>query len=229
MKRLRNVLWGIVIIALGVIIATNELKITNIDLLFDGWWSLFIIIPCFIGLFSQEDKTGNIFGIVIGVLLFLGCQNILNFAIIGKLVFPILLVVIGLSVMFKKTVNNKINDEIKKVSQTNANSKKTNHSAVFSEQDIQIDEEKFEGTNIVAIFGGAECNLQKINMEKDVVINITAIFGGVDIYLPEDYNIKIKQTAIFGGIENSKAQEYIPERNTIYVNAICVFGGVEIK
>lgn len=229
MKKIGNVLWGLVIIALGVVIATNELGITDIDLFFDGWWTLFIIVPCFIGLFSESDKAGNIFGIILGLALFLGCQGVLKFAMIGKLILPLILVIIGFSIMFRETVNKKIKDEIKKVNEKNSNNSKTDYSAIFSKQDVKLGEEQFEGSNLNAIFGGAECDFSKISIANDVVINVTAIFGGVEIYLPQNVNVKIKQTAVFGGIENNRKQDINGEGATIYINATCVFGGVEIK
>ena len=47
MKKAGNILWGIVLIVIGVIFALNALDITSIDIFFDGWWTLFIIIPSF--------------------------------------------------------------------------------------------------------------------------------------------------------------------------------------
>ena len=62
MNNSKNIMWGIVLVVIGIVIGTNNLGITNIDVFFDGWWTLFIIVPCFIGLFSNEDKMGNIIG-----------------------------------------------------------------------------------------------------------------------------------------------------------------------
>ena len=62
MKKAGSVLWGIVLIAAGVIWALNEFNVTNINVFFDGWWTLFIIVPCAIGLFTEREKTGNIIG-----------------------------------------------------------------------------------------------------------------------------------------------------------------------
>ncbi|MBE6609932.1 MAG: hypothetical protein E7634_04630 [Ruminococcaceae bacterium] len=78
MKKIKNTVWGIVLIVIGVIVALNALKITNIDLFFDGFWTLFIIIPCFIGIFTEKDKKGNLIGLVIGVLLLLACRDLLE-------------------------------------------------------------------------------------------------------------------------------------------------------
>ena len=81
MKSFGKVLWGIVLIVVGLIIGGNALGITNINIFFDGWWTLFIIVPCFIGLFKEREKTGNIIGLLIGIALLLCCQDILDFDI----------------------------------------------------------------------------------------------------------------------------------------------------
>ena len=67
MKDLGNKILGLIFIVIGIIIMLNALDVTSIDVFFDGWWTLFIIVPCFIGLFSQTDKTGNLIGLLIGV------------------------------------------------------------------------------------------------------------------------------------------------------------------
>ena len=36
MKKVNNILWGIVLIAIGALFALNALNITNIDIFFDG-------------------------------------------------------------------------------------------------------------------------------------------------------------------------------------------------
>ena len=117
MRKFGNVLWGVVLVIIGLIIGGNALGITNINIFFDGWWTFFIIIPCFIGLFKDNEKTGNVIGLLIGVGLLLGCQNILDFDLIWKLAFPVILVVIGLSIIFKDTLGGKVSSEIKKLNE----------------------------------------------------------------------------------------------------------------
>ena len=60
MKNFGNVLWGIVLIVVGLIVGGNALGIIDVSVFFDGWWTLFIIVPCFIGLFKEREKTWNI-------------------------------------------------------------------------------------------------------------------------------------------------------------------------
>lgn len=225
MNKMSNLLWGLVLIIVGVIFGLNALDITNINIFFDGWWTLFIIIPCFIDLFKEKNKTGNIIGIVIGICLLLACNNIINFNLIWKLMIPVALVIFGLSLIFKDTINSKIKKEMKKLNKN----KNQEYYATFSGQNLDFSGEEFNGCNLNAIFGGIKCDLQESTIKKDSVINASAIFGGITIFVPETVNVKIVSTPIFGGISDERKNKNKDAKFTIYINAICMFGGVEIK
>lgn len=225
MNNFKNVLWGIILVVLGVIMGTNSLGLTDINLLFDGWWTLFIIVPCFIGLFTNSEKTGNIIGILIGVALLLGINDIIDFGKIWTLLLPLVIVVVGLSLIFKDTFNSKVSKEIKKINKEN--NKDNDYFAAFSGQNIDLNNEDFKGADLTVIFGGLKLDLRKANIDKDVVINASSIFGGINILIPKDVNVKVKSTSLFGGVTNKKANN--DNQKTIYINALCMFGGVEIK
>ena len=225
MNNMKNILWGIVLVLLGVLVGTNSLGITNIDIFFDGWWSLFIIIPCFIGLFSNEDKTGNIIGLLVGVILLLGMNDILDLDKIWKLIVPSIIVIIGLSLIFKNSFNSKVNDKINKLNKEKNSD--DNYFAAFSGQDVNLSNKKFNGSDVTAWFGGIKLDLREVIIEKDIVINASSIFGGINILVPEDVNVIVKSTSIFGGVTNKK--ENTNSKKNIYINAMCMFGGVDIK
>ena len=228
MKKIGNVLWGVVLIIVGLILGLNALDITHINIFFDGWWTLFIIVPCFIGLFNEKDKTGNIIGLLIGVVLLLCAQNLLRFDIVWKLAVPTILVIIGVSIIFKNSLNSKFNNEIEKISQ-NAN-KDNEYCSTFSSQDVSFENQEFKGANLTAVFGGVKCDLRKAIINEDQVINYSAIFGSVEIIPSEEINIKVKSNSIFGGVSNErKNKEMNKDLKTVYINAMCLFGGVSIK
>lgn len=62
MNNFSKILWGIVLIVLGIGIGLNALDIISINFFFKGWWTLFIIIPCLIDLFNSngDSKTGDL-------------------------------------------------------------------------------------------------------------------------------------------------------------------------
>ena len=228
MKKFGNFLWGVVLIALGLIIGAKALGFLNVDLFFDGWWTLFIIIPCFIGLFKDNEKVGNIIGLLVGVSLLLACQRIISFDMIWKLALPAILVIIGLSIMFKDVIGGKVNAEIKKLNSNMAKGE-NEYCATFSGQDLKFDGEEFKGATLTGVFGGIKCDLRNAIINQDVVINASAIFGGVDILVPTNVKVKVKSSAIFGGVDNKTSGNPVETSPTIYVNGSAVFGGVEVK
>ena len=107
MKNFKNILWGVILIIIGIILGGNSLGLFDIDIFFDGWWALFIIIPSFVGLITDDDKTGNAVWMVIGLLLLAGANDIINFDLIWKMIVPIIIVIVGLSLIFKVTFNSR--------------------------------------------------------------------------------------------------------------------------
>ncbi len=227
MKKFGNVLWGVLLIAIGLIIGGNALGITHINIFFDGWWTLFIIIPCFIGLIKDDEKTGSLIGLLIGIALLLGCQNILNFDLIWKLALPTILVLIGLSIVFKDALGGKVSSEIKKLNENRNGG--DSYCATFAGQNVNFDGVKFTGTDLTAVFGGVKCDLRNAIIDSDVVVNASSTFGGIEIFVPSNVNIKIKSTPIFGGVSNKANTTPDENSHTIYINGTAVFGGVEIK
>lgn len=225
MKKTRNILWGIVFVVLGIIFGLNALEITDIDIFFDGWWTLFIIVPCFIDLFKDEDKTGNIIGLTVGIVLLLCSQDLLQFEIVWKLMIPIILVIIGLSFIFKDAINGKVRKEINKLNKNNSQE----YCATFGGQKVNFDNEEFKGCSLSAVFGGVECDLRESIIKEDIVINVCAVFGGVDIKVPKGIKVKVTSTPLFGGVTNKVKNSKDKDIKTIYVNATCIFGGVDIK
>ena len=224
MEKIKKVLWGIFFIALGLIIGTNSLGITNIDIFFDGWWTLFIIVPSFIGLFDDEDKTGNFIGLIIGIALLLGANNIISFELIGKLAIPVIFVLIGVSIIFKETIKSNVKEKIEKANKDDLEP----ITATFGGQKVIKDGEAFKGANLDAVFGAVTLDLRQAIIENEAVIKASAIFGGLEIMVPQDVKVKIKSTPIFGGVSN-KSVSNKDSKKTIYIDAFCMFGGVDIK
>ena len=225
MKKASSVLWGIVLIAAGVVLALNVFNITDIDIFFDGWWTLFIIVPCAIGLFTEREKTDNIIGIAIGVFLLLCCQDILSFSMFWKLLVPAIIVIVGLKMVLTGLFGNKANEIMKKLRLEGKEPK--SGCATFSGCDMNYDGEVFEGAELTAVFGGVKCDLRNAIIEKDCAIQVSAIFGGIDIFVPAGVNVKVSSNSIFGGMSNKTAVHQ--NAPTIYVSGTCMFGGVEIK
>lgn len=225
MKKTSNVLWGIVLVAAGVLIALNAMEIISINIFFEGWWTLFIIVPCAIGLFTEREKLGNLIGIAIGVVLLLCCQDVLSFTLLRKLLLPAVIVVIGLKLVLGGLLGNKANEMLTDMKESGQTPEQG--CAIFSGCDRSFEGQAFEGAELTAVFGGVKWDLRNAVIEKDCAIKVSAIFGGIDILVPETVNVKVNTNNIFGGTSNkTPAQKDVP---TVYVNGLCLFGGVDVK
>lgn len=227
MKKISKLLWGFALIAVGVIFALNAFGVTDIELLFDGWWTLFIIVPCFIGIFSEREKTGSIIGLAIGVFLLLCCQRVLDWSMLWKIAVPAIIVILGLKLIFGAVFGDKATKMLENVKQNGENVRVG--CATFSGQDLNFDGEVFNGAELTAVFGGVKCDLRNAIIDKDCAITATAVFGGIDIFLPDTVNVKINSTSIFGGVSDKECRPAVPGAVTVYINATCIFGGAEIK
>ena len=227
MKKTFGIIFGILLIAAGALFAIEAFGIANINFSFDGWWTLFIIVPCFIGLFSERTKTGNLIGLLIGVVLLLCCQNVLGFDMIWKLAVPAIIVIIGLKVMLGAVFGDKAAKILENSRQNGENIQ--SGCATFSGQDLNFDGREFNGAELTAVFGGVKCDLRNAVIEKDCAITAESIFGGITILVPDHVNVKINSNSIFGGVSDKKHRLAVQDAVTIYINATCMFGGVDIK
>jgi len=226
LKRSGSIIWGIVLVVVGIIFAVNALGIADINVFFEGWWTLIIIIPCFVGLFTERDKLGNLIGLAIGVALLLGVRDIIDFGKMWKLLVPAVIIIIGLRMIFGGTGGAGTRAAVSRIKTEGGTAKE--YCATFSGQDVSFDGEVFEGVKLTAVFGGIKCDLRGAVITKDSYVEVSSIFGGVDVIMPDNINVKISSNSIFGGISNKKGgrAEGAP---TVFINGTCLFGGVDIK
>lgn len=227
MNRVRSVVWGIVLVALGTVIGLNVLGITDFEIFFDGWWTLFIIIPSFVGIITEKEKAFSIIGTVVGVVLLLGYQDVIDKAMIWKLLLPFVIVLIGLKMIFKDVFNKEVNSAKKKLDASGI--KPEEYAVTFSGQNLDFSGRVFSAAEFNAIFGGMKCDLRNAIITDGAVINICSVFGGVDVYLPADVNVKISSSSVFGGMSDKRAVKTADSNITVYIVGNCIFGGADIK
>ena len=215
-KSKSTLIWGLIITIVGVIFLGNSLNFWNISIFFRGWWTLFIIVPSLIGLFKKQTIVSSILGLIIGILLFLACQDIIQWQMVGKIFIPLLIIVIGISLIVSSSIKKKIK-----------NKNNPEYISIFSGRDEKLTG-SFKGANIISIFGGVDLDLRKTEIKDDITIECLTIFGGIDLKLPSNVKVKLTGTPIFGGVENLKDDEN-EKSPTVTINYICIFAGIDIK
>ena len=144
-------LIGLLLIVFGLLFLGNSFDLWNFNLFFDGWWTLFIIIPSICSLLNK-DYTAFILGTSVGVLLLLATRDIIDWSMVGGIFIPILLNVIGFNTLCIKKNKSSKTSKLKKES----------------------------NKDYLAIFGGVE-NKYTGKGKYTITIDYVCIFGGSDI------------------------------------------------
>jgi len=222
MKNLTRIIIGAILIACGVIYILGAFGIVDIDISLDGWWTLFIIIPCLNGLIASEDKLGNSIGLAVGVLLLLAAQDVFEYDMIWKIIVPAIIIVLGIKLIVKSTSPQK------KIENTQKGQKE--RMTVFNSQTVDFTDEEITVAKIGAVFGGAKCNLTDAKIKDGSQLDLFCAFGGADIIVPENVNVKVNAFCLFGGISDKRVVKPIDKDEvTLRINGFCIFGGADIK
>lgn len=188
-------------------------------------WQTIIILLGFVLLFGRNSKMSGVILIIIGgaflIPEFTGYQ--LHFF---KHIFPLIIILIGLSILFKRKKNYNIP---KKSFRKGAGY--LDETAIFSGSEIIFTDESFQGGTITAIFGGYHLDLTKTQLPIGTTfLDITAIFGGVEIVVSENWKLTSKVTTIFGAVEDKRHNKTaIDQDRELVITGNAIFGSVELK
>lgn len=235
--KIGNILWGLAFILAGVGIAGNAFDLWNFNLFFNGWWTLFIIVPCFISIIQNGFNTGNSIGLAVGALLLVGAQDIFPRYMVAKLFFPAILVIIGLSIVFGRRYYNGYNprhhaaytSEDGNVKVGDASGEYQYHAADTASNG-SANNKNYEshgwnnncGPDLVAVFCG---NSGSYRGRECKGAACTAVFGGVELDLRGAEikgNITVNATAIFGGVD-----VFVDDKVQVQYRSVPIFGGVD--
>lgn len=229
MKKYRSVLWGVALIIAGLVWALSALDIVKVNIFFDGWWTLFIIVPSAISFFTSSEKFSALIGVAVGVILLLCARDVLTYGLVMKLAVPAIIILIGLKMIFSSFSKNhteRVEESFEKYE-----GDVDNVFCLFNGVKADLSGKVFRGAEINAIFGGVDYDLRGAVIEPDSAIKVSAVFGGVDIIVPEGVKVKVKSNSFFGGVENKSRRPAKDDENviTLYVSGLALFGGIDIK
>jgi len=234
-NRIGNALWGLVFIIIGIGFLGNILWGWNFELFFDGWWTLFIIVPCGIGIIQRGPGIGNLVGISVGILLLL--SEIYDGYNFGQLIVPAIFIIIGLHIILKNSgyyhkdrefhQHKKRVDDITNESGNHTYYKGNQATSVLTSKVIDFTNQLFEGITLNSVLGAITLDLRKAEIRDHSYIDVAAVLGGVDIVVPADVEVRVEQVPILGGVSNKPYTGNYT--STIYLNATCILGGVTIN
>ena len=236
----KNNSTGIILGLLFLVIGAGYLAkvlgfIDGFTIFFDGWWTLFIIIPCFCGLFGRNGgKVGNLIGIAIGLFLLLMAQDVLNGERLWALLAAAICVLIGANLMLQKSKKEKSGDDHVYTDRFDRGERvaadTTVQSGVVHVTDAEVVEDavyrEAEGVNDESE-GFFETHHETYENAGDMdKVVCSAVFSGREIRVDNSVFTGADLSALFGGIDLNLKNAVIQKNVTIDVKA--VFGGIDI-
>lgn len=246
-KDYSKLLWGLIILAVGVIFTGNVMNIWYIDVFFPGWWTLFLIVPGLISIINNGVKWGSAILVLVGMILLFDCLGIFSFIDMWSLVLPLCIVALGiyLIVLFFRgdtqvekvgiDLEYEYDDKTYNKEDTHSkhyrcdNSEYANYSNVFGSADIKNTSSNLKGIKLESIFGGTTLDLREAKFNDVVTLEVSNIFAGVDIYVPDDVRVEtVSSTPILGSLSFRKNKDN-PGMPVLKVKYVAIFGGIDIK
>lgn len=224
MKNTSKILWGLVLVIVGLLLSINALGFAHIDIFFDGWWTLFIIVPSFIGLFDDDDKFGSLIGLIIGMALLLSAQGFISFGLLFKLFIPFLIIVIGLSVLKTGLFGEKVKEKVKIVDTGDLETV-----AVVMSDENKVIKGEFKGAVIDTVFGHCTLDISDAKIKDNASLKISSVFSKVDIILPSNVTLKTNSTRVFGSVSTVVKEKSTKKEIVVFVEAVSVFGGISLR
>ena len=229
MKQSVKIVLGLALIAAGVLWALNILGILHFEFSTEGWWTLFIIVPCIFGLFNDRDKVGPCIGIAVGVLLLLAARDVISWNMMWQLALAALIVGFGLQLLFFKNCcgHPQGSCELKTITRDGKSIRRIETS--FGKQEINFRGERFEGADVHTSFGALILDFRGADIAEDAFVDLNVGFAGATVIVPENLAVQIAVSSGFGGVKDGRRYKVNTGSPLLTITGNVGFGGIEIK
>lgn len=224
-KRISAVLTGLLFMAAAVFVVLNAVGVIPFRI-WDYWPMIFVLVGV-PGLFGRGGRIFSLGMIAVGSLLTLrniGVAPFDSLAVWSGIVLPVLLAVIGLSIIASVFRVGKVGG--KKIDRGTTDMKDV--SVVFGEKNIDYSGIEFKGLDASCVFGSMVIDLRNAIIIENCTIEVSGVFGSVEILTSGNAVYSVTGSQIFGSVNggNSGTMLGIP---TVTVEANAVFGSVDVK
>jgi predicted membrane protein len=219
---------GLVIVALGVVYLADGIGLMNMHHPMRFFWpAVFIAIGVTV---LVEKRSANsqywAYGwLAAGFVEFAYQVYWIPFGI-GKLIFPLVLLVIGARLV-QRAVNSPTSIGTDGVNQPDA---QTRIFAILSGSERRTFTQPLKDAEVISIMSGVKLDLTNAAFENErATLNVTAIMGGIEIYAPSEWSIVSEVTPILGAYIDKRRPTATVATKTLFISGLVLMGGVEVK
>ncbi len=231
---------GIILVALGFMMVADNFFFFHFpifDLIFS--FPTILLAISLIILFNNKNSVPGYILLALALLFY--SKELFHFSI-GQIIhdyWPVILILIGIAILIRR--NNGVNVSADKYAQPNGEDTDINtveedildEVVIFGGIDKKVNSKNFKGGRITTLFGGSDIYLFNSKLaEGRNTLDLFIMFGGVDLFVPKDWKIIVNVVSIFGGFDDERKKEFIPEADdskVLVIKGFVLFGGGDIK
>ncbi len=216
-----QLVFGIIVIVLGIMFTLDNLNILNARDFF-RFWPLALMAFGLAKLFDSETAEGRLIGgilFVVGSILLLDRLHVLSFSF--HYLWPLILVAIGLFIAWQAVMRDRT---------TSAELSTFSATAIMGGVEKTVDSQEFRRGDITAIMGGCQIDLRQAAIrDGQAVIYAFAFWGGIEIRIPESWAVKMEGFPFMGGMTDSSHAPTVPSNQRLVINSFIMMGGIEVR
>jgi predicted membrane protein len=215
-----RILTGSLIIIFGLGSLLDALQVLPFWANIGTWWPIGLILIGGIILINNLNQF-------IWATIFIGSGALLQLERLGlvevnffALFWPVIIIGIGLSILFQKTMRPK-NIKVQDLDDL---------TAIFGGSETVNSSKNYLGGKASAIFGGVTIDLRDAVIKKEATLNVFALCGGIELKVPREWKIKTEVFPILGGVESkSSSTAFKDDAPLLIVTGTAALGGIEIR
>lgn len=235
-QRGNTILIASIFIAVGAILIGRNLGFIDYSIyrVLLSWQMLLIVIGLSI---VRRQTTGGIVLIGVGSFFLIPHLTNLGHNWVGTY-WPLIFVFIGLVIIVNLLRGRSCGSSWPDKDMFNGNTEYTTDEG-FITSDISFGSVRqivmapvFKGARISNRFGGTILDLRHTTLESsETYIDLDCSFGGVEIYVPDNWLVKLTTQNFFGGTDDKryKSIEFTDTTKKLIIRGHISFGGLEIK
>lgn len=222
-------IWlGAILIVVGVLIFLKNFHYHFLNINIFSWPVILLVI----GIIILVNHKESFFGIVLVVVGGAGIASRyfhISFKSFFSEYWPFLIIIFGIYLVLRRNSNgaNYHQDYIE------SKEYYLDIFSIFGDRTKKIKTDNFLGGKSTSLFSSLKIDLRDAKIIDGVKeLDTLTMFGATEIFLPNDWEVKIKTTTIFGGFEDHRGKSNSIEENVnkiLIIKGLVLFGGGEIK
>jgi len=216
---------GVMLVLVGIVVIIANLNLFPFGLgpILFSWPTLLILLGLFFLLSREAKATGWILILVGGIFMIPRMWHDVPWGW-HELFWPTLLVGLGAMLIARGVTRRREG--------VDEGPDYIDDMSIFGGGDRVISSQDFKGGRVTAIFGGSKYNLTNAELAKGRnVLDIFTVFGGCKLIVPQEWEVKIEVSAIFGGFSDKRhIRKDIPRdpSKELIIKGVAIFGGGDI-